>query len=87
VIRARADAWVQVQGANNDLILTRILRPGDVFLVPDRDDLTLVTGNAGGLEVLVDGVPAPPLGTEGSVRRAIRLTPEALASGGTVGQR
>jgi cytoskeleton protein RodZ len=87
VLRARSDTWVQVQGADNDLLLTRILRPGDVFRVPNRGDLTLVTGNAGGLEVLVDGELMPPLGAEGAVRRDISLSPEALTSGPAVGQR
>jgi cytoskeletal protein RodZ len=81
VLRARLDAWVQIQGANSELILTRILHPGDTYRVPNRTDLTLITGNAGGLEVLVDGQIAPNLGPEGAVRRNISLAPESLISG------
>src|SRR5690606_17729813 len=61
-LRALADSWVQVQGPDSELLLTRVLRSGDVYLVPDRTDLTLVTGNAGGLEVLVDGRSRGTLG-------------------------
>jgi cytoskeleton protein RodZ len=81
VLRAVADSWIQVKGADNDLILTRILRPGDAFLAPNRDDLWLTTGNAGGLEVLVDGQLMPALGPPGAVRRDIPLSAEALTSG------
>lgn len=81
VLRARLDAWVQIQSANSELILTRILHPGDTYRVPNRSDLTLITGNAGGLEVLVDGQIAPNLGPEGAVRRNISLAPESLISG------
>jgi len=81
VLRARLDAWVQIQGANNELLLTRFLHPGDTYMVPNRSDLTLITGNAGGLEVLVDGQVAPNLGPEGAVRRNISLAPESLISG------
>jgi len=54
-ITATADSWVQIQGPNNELVLTRILRLGDVYQVPNRSDLLMVTGNAGALEVRVDG--------------------------------
>jgi cytoskeleton protein RodZ len=81
VIRAIGDSWVQVQGADNDLLLTRILHPGDKFLVPDRADLVLSTGNAGGLEILVDGAVLPSFGEQGDVRRDISLEPQALTSG------
>jgi cytoskeleton protein RodZ len=73
VIRARADSWVQVQGPNNELLLTRILRAGDAYYAPDRSDLVLMTGNAGAIEVIVDGEVIGPLGPEGEVRRGVNL--------------
>ena len=78
VVRAKADAWVQVQGANNELLLTRILRAGDTYMAPDRADLTLMTGNAGALEAIVDGALVGALGPEGQVRRDISLDAEKL---------
>jgi len=87
VVRAKADSWVQVQGADNDLLLTRILHPGDKFLVPDRADLVLSTGNAGGLEILVDGTLMPALGGPGDVLRGVSLDPQDLLSGRAVPSR
>ena len=78
VVRAKADAWVQVQGANNELLLTRILRAGDTYMAPDRSDLTLMTGNAGALEAIVDGALVGVLGPEGQVRRDISLDADTL---------
>jgi cytoskeleton protein RodZ len=49
--------------------------------VPDRPGLTLLTGNAGALEVLVDGEAVPAIGPKGQVRRDIALDPERLKSG------
>jgi cytoskeleton protein RodZ len=85
VLRAIADSWIQVQGADSDLILTRILHPGDTFLAPNRADLRLTTGNAGGLEVLVDGELMPALGRPGAVRRDVPLSADALTSGRAYG--
>ncbi|MDP6518223.1 MAG: DUF4115 domain-containing protein [Alphaproteobacteria bacterium] len=83
VLRALSDSWVQVQGGNNELLLTRILYAGDTYLVPNRDDLILITGNAGGIEILVDGKLMPELGPEGAVRRNVSLSPDVLAGGAT----
>ncbi len=79
VLRATQDSWIEVRDpARDDLLLARLMRPGDVYLVPDRPGLTLLTGNAGGLNVYVDGSLTPPLGKDGVVRRNIDLDAEAL---------
>ena len=41
----------------------------------------MLTGNAGGLEIRVDGVTVPPIGPVGTVRRQIALDPTRLLSG------
>ena len=85
VITAVDDSWVQVQGPDNELLLTRILHPGDTYRVPDRPGLVMVTGNAGGLEVQVDDAPAPSLGPLGVVMRNIALDPDRLLAGTAAG--
>lgn len=82
MLRAAADSWVRISGAANELVLERTLRTGDTYLVPNRRDLSLWTGNAGGLEVLVDGKPLPPLGALGAPKRDISLDPDRLLGGG-----
>ena len=80
VISAKADSWVQISGPGNELIMTQILRPGERYSVPDREGLVLVTGNAGGLELIVDGQTMRALGPIGVVKRNIALNPETLRS-------
>lgn len=72
VLRAMADAWIQVRSSEG-LLTTRLLKRGDAYRVPNRDDVTLMTGNAGGLVIEVDGVALPPLGRTGEVRRDVSL--------------
>jgi cytoskeleton protein RodZ len=78
ILRARSSAWVHVSSTNNDYLWVKTLQPGDAFLVPDRPDLVLWTGNAGGIEVIVDGAPLPPLGPAARVVRDVSLQPDAL---------
>jgi cytoskeleton protein RodZ len=86
LLRARADSWVQVQGPNNELLLTRILRTGDTYRAPNRADIVMMTGNAGALEVIVDGRALGPLGGEGQVRRNVPLVPDQLVALVNTGQ-
>ncbi|MDA1133063.1 MAG: DUF4115 domain-containing protein, partial [Proteobacteria bacterium] len=84
VILAREDSWVQITGAAGELLLTRILRAGDIYRAPDRDDLMLMTGNAGALEITVDGTVVPSLGPIGTVRRNVSLAADRLLAGNAV---
>lgn len=76
------DCWVQVREMDGALLLSRLLRRGDSYRVPNRGGLVLMVGNAGALEVSVDGRKAPSLGTSGQVKRDIRLDPDKLMAGG-----
>ena len=78
ILRARSGAWVHVSSTSNDYLWVRTLKPGEAFVVPDRPDLVLWTGNAGGIEVIVDGEALSPLGPETRVVRGVSLQPGAL---------
>ncbi len=78
VLLAREDSWIQVRSRTNELLFTQLLRSGDRYMVPNRDDLLLTTGNAGGLTILVDGKVTLPLGKIGKVSRDIALQPAKL---------
>ncbi|MFQ5763660.1 MAG: RodZ domain-containing protein, partial [Rhodospirillales bacterium] len=87
VVRARTNSWIQVRDdAGGQLLVTRLLRAGDSYAVPDRPGLKLSTGNAGALEILVDGEPVPAIGEEGTVRRNVALDAEKLKAGTAVGE-
>jgi len=78
VLVAREDSWIQIQSPARDFIRSMTLEAGDRFEIPDRTDLALWTGNAGGLEVWVDGQSVGVLGQSGAVLRDVSLAPQAL---------
>lgn len=87
VVRAKMNSWIQVRDDTvNELLFTRMLRVGDSYAVPGRPGLKLSTGNAGALEILVDGEPVPSIGGEGTVRRNVFLDAERLKAGTAVGE-
>lgn len=82
VVHAIDSAWVEIRNAAGKPILSRILKKGDSYMVPDEEGMVMDTGNAGVLQLVVDGQDMPPLGSPGDIRRKISLTPESLKAGG-----
>lgn len=78
VLTARVDVWVQVSIAGGDTLLSRILRQGDKYMAPNREDIVLTTGNAGALTINVDGRDISPVGPPGAVRRDVSLSADHL---------
>lgn len=81
LLRAKAESWLQVRDRQGQVVLNRVLRAGETWPVPAQGRFLLTTGNAGGTELLVDGVVAPPLGANGVVRRDLALEPDLIRDG------
>jgi len=62
-LRAKSDSWIQVRSGDR-LLVTRLLRSGELYDVPDEKNLTLMTGNYDGIEILVDGQLVEPIKEE-----------------------
>ncbi|MCU1330447.1 MAG: transcriptional regulator, family [Bryobacterales bacterium] len=76
LLRARATAWVQVT-ADGKSAFTGLLRANDSREISGNQLVKVMTGNAGALEVSLNGKPLDALGITGQVR-TIRLTAEGL---------
>jgi cytoskeleton protein RodZ len=83
VLHAKSGGWVQVRERQGQVLLSRVLRAGENWPVPMKPQLLLTTSNAGAMELLVDGTPAPPLGPVGAMRRDVPLDPDMLKAGKT----
>lgn len=79
-IRARDDAWMLVRVTGQEPLFEGVLRAGETIRVPNQKGLLISTGNAGGLEVAVDGNAVAALGPVGGVMRGVSLDPDALLS-------
>jgi cytoskeleton protein RodZ len=83
VLHAVADSWVQVRDKGSNLLFTRVLKPGEHYNVPNQQGLTLIAGNAGGIDITVDGMETPHIGDLGRVARNVSLDPDHLLGGAT----
>jgi cytoskeleton protein RodZ len=81
VVRARLESWIQVTNEKKEVVFSRVLRSGETYTVPEEKGLLLTTGNAGGIEISVNGRKLKSLGTVGLVKRDIPLDAKKLVDG------
>lgn len=81
ILNMLQNSWVEIKDANGKPLVSRVLKAGDQYFVPaDRPDLTMSIGNAGGVQIQVNGELIDFLGERGQVRRNISLDAESLKS-------
>ncbi len=74
VFHATAPTYILVRQLSQDgkvTLIDRTLNPGESYRAPDKPGVTLVTGNAGGLDVEIDGKKLGTLGKSGEMLRNV----------------
>lgn len=77
-LNATDDVWIEIRDEKNKILVSKTLKKGETYAVPDKDGLVMHTGNAAGLTIKVDEEALPPLGEKGMTRRNISLDPKKL---------
>jgi len=84
-LRAHKPTRVTVLGPDSRLYLDRLLQPGDSYLVPDGNGLTLSASDGSALEMIVDGSSVGYAGGDGAASATVSLNPQELAARRTRG--
>lgn len=71
-IKAKELTWIRAT-IDGQKIKDVLLQPGEQLEWSARRTFTLTVGNAGGVDLILDGQPLPPLGSSGQVIRNLRL--------------
>ncbi len=78
VLKSSGNSWVEIEDLDGNLYLTRLMRSGETFVVPDKKGLTLSTGNAGVLSLTFGSIHISKLGSIGEVISSRPLNIEAF---------
>jgi cytoskeleton protein RodZ len=81
LLRFTGDTWVQVKERGGQALVAKVMKAGEAYPVPTRANLVLNTGNAGRIEIMVDGAMVPSIGGSGAVRKDVPLDPDQLKAG------
>lgn len=85
-IKLKKDGLYKYDEAEGDIgtgeaIFETILENGDVYYIPNEDNLYLTIGNAQGVDIVVDGEAIKPLSTKPVSRHNIEMNVEKLKNG------
>ena len=78
VIQANQLAWLQIRKPGDEILLSKVMQPGETQEIPDQSDLRLLTGSIDGLSISVDGKEISPSGPNDGYSVDISLNPEEL---------
>ncbi len=78
VLQATQESWVKIEDGRGNTVFSRVLVPGDVYYVPAGDKYKATFGNAGGVDVWVDGKLAPKVGANHTRKSGISMAPDSL---------
>ena len=78
VLKSSGNSWVEIEDLDGNSYLTRLMRSGETFVVPDKKGLTLSTGNAGVLSLTFGSIHISKLGSIGEVISSRPLNIEAF---------
>ena len=78
VLKSSGNSWVEIEDVDGNSFLTRLMRPGETFVIPRQKGLTLSTGNAGVLSLTYGTIHISNLGEVGEVISSRPLNIEAF---------
>ena len=67
VLKATGNSWVEIEDMDGNVLMTRLMRPGETYVVPNIIGLTFNTGNAGALSLSKGDKFVPKLGEIGEI--------------------
>ena len=79
VLKATGNSWVEIEDLDGNVLMTRLMRPGETYVVPNINGLTFNTGNAGALSLSQGDLIIPKLGEIGEIITAQPLNIKIFA--------
>jgi cytoskeleton protein RodZ len=74
-LEATESAWTEIKDAKGAVLFTGMLKQGQKLPIPDQAGMTLSTGNAGGVRLVISGTAQSTIGAAGEIKRQIALDP------------
>jgi cytoskeleton protein RodZ len=78
VLKAKAPVWVRVEDTQGNVVMTQMLMAGDIYRVPQREDLIVIARDGGLISYQIDGKDRGLLGPPGEILVGRPLTLKEL---------
>ena len=77
-IKAITSSWIQIERLDGSIYESKILKKDEQIELLNKKNLLLITNNAGGLVISINGLELEKLGNIGDTQRNISLNPKDL---------
>lgn len=78
VLQFEKESWFRIEDSHGKSVFSRVLLPGDVYYVPNKDNMKGTFHNAGAIDVWVDGQLLKKMGKIGETKKGVSMSPDAL---------
>ena len=80
VLKSSGNSWVEIEDMNGSILFARLMRPGETFIIPNINGLTINTGNAGVLSLSQGNSFLAKLGEVGEIITAKPLNIKSFSN-------
>jgi len=80
VLKASGNSWVEIEDIDGTILFARLMRPGETYIVPKINGLTINSGNAGVLSLSHGNTFLPKLGEVGEIITAKPLNIQSFSN-------
>ena len=82
ILQAEKESWIKIEDAKGNTVFSRVLLPGDVYYMPNSDNLKATFGNVNAIDVWVEGQLLNKLGPANTRKSGVSMAPNALKTVG-----
>lgn len=68
------DTWIHIKGSNDNIIISKLMKKNEKFILNSNPYYIITTGNAGNIEILIENKRVGKLGKKGEVLNSFKLS-------------
>ena len=74
ILKLLDDTWIQIKGPNQDIIISKLMKKNEEFILNTYEYYFITTGNAGNIKILIENKNYGKLGKKGEVLNSFKLS-------------
>jgi len=78
ILKMLGDTWIHIKGSDEKLIISKLMKKNEEFILNSSAYYFITTGNAGNIEILINNKKYGKLGKKGEVLNSFELSPNII---------
>ena len=78
VLEILGDTWVQIKNSEDRILISKLMKQNERFLLEANVDYTITTGNAGNIQLLINNKVIRKLGKSGEILNSYKIIANSI---------